>query len=266
MYSNFHTHTTFCDGAHTAEEMVASARALGFDTLGFSGHGYTAFDGSFCMADAFSYRKEILRLKEETRDLQIMLGVEEDLYGQVAREDYEYLIGSMHYLKVGDTYHSLDWNYDKLRECVEDAFSGDALAFASAYFETFCDYIETRKPDIIGHFDIITKFDEKHPPLFLGNPDYEKLAVEYARRAAKVGCLFEVNTGAIQRGYRTTPYPSVSILEALRACGARVVLSSDCHSKDALAFGFDRAKEILREVGFDKLYSLSQNGVVEHSI
>ncbi len=267
MYSNFHTHSTFCDGKNTPEEMVLEAIARGFDTLGFSGHCYTAFDDSFRMDDPVAYRKEILRLKEVYRDkLTILLGVEEDLYKQVERADYEYLIGSMHYLKVGDTYHSLDCGYNLIKACVDSAFGGDSCALAKAYFETFCDYIETRKPDIIGHFDLITKFDEKNPPLFLGNPEYEKLAVAYARRAAQSGCLFELNTGAITRGYRTMPYPSVPILRELKACGAKIVLSSDCHSKENLQFGFESAKEILRDVGFSEVYTLTPRGVTAHSI
>ena len=37
---NLHTHTTYCDGNNTPEEMVQKALELGFDTLGFSIHAY----------------------------------------------------------------------------------------------------------------------------------------------------------------------------------------------------------------------------------
>ena len=36
--TNFHTHTTFCDGKNTPEEMVQSAIEKGFSSLGFSVH------------------------------------------------------------------------------------------------------------------------------------------------------------------------------------------------------------------------------------
>ena len=48
--ANLHTHTTWCDGKNTAEEMVRSAIESGFDVLGFSGHSYTSFDESYCMS------------------------------------------------------------------------------------------------------------------------------------------------------------------------------------------------------------------------
>ena len=38
---NLHTHTTYCDGRDTPVEMIESAIAQGFDSIGFSGHSYT---------------------------------------------------------------------------------------------------------------------------------------------------------------------------------------------------------------------------------
>ena len=44
-----------------------------------------------------------------------------------------------------------------------------------------------------------------------------------------VGKIFEVNTGAISRGWRTAPYPSRWALEQLKRRSARVTISSDSH-------------------------------------
>lgn len=41
---NFHTHTTYCDGKNTAEEMILAAINQGFTALGFSGHSHTSID------------------------------------------------------------------------------------------------------------------------------------------------------------------------------------------------------------------------------
>ena len=66
MTGDFHVHTTFCDGQAGAEEMVRAALARGMDAVGFSGHGRTAFDESWCMSEAgtAAYRAEIARLKK----------------------------------------------------------------------------------------------------------------------------------------------------------------------------------------------------------
>ena len=45
--ANYHTHTTFCDGADTPEEVVKEALRLGMTHLGFSGH----MDADICVFD-----------------------------------------------------------------------------------------------------------------------------------------------------------------------------------------------------------------------
>jgi predicted metal-dependent phosphoesterase TrpH len=51
IFTDLHVHTTFSDGKNTPEEVVLSAIDMGFDAIGFSGHGYTDFDLTYCMKD-----------------------------------------------------------------------------------------------------------------------------------------------------------------------------------------------------------------------
>ena len=69
MLANFHTHTVFCDGKNTPEEIVLSAIDKGFSAIGFSGHGYTDFDLRYCMKDTCGYITEINRLKDKYKKL-----------------------------------------------------------------------------------------------------------------------------------------------------------------------------------------------------
>ena len=48
--SNAHTHSRWCDGVDTIFDMVEAARALGFVSLGFSGHAGQGFDPAYSMA------------------------------------------------------------------------------------------------------------------------------------------------------------------------------------------------------------------------
>ena len=72
--------------------------------------------------------------------------------------------------------------------------------------------------------------------------------------------FFEVNTGAISRGYRTSPYPTLPLLRELRAQGFGAVISSDCHDARNLTHSFDMARELLSEAGFTEKYILTKNG------
>lgn len=256
MLSNIHTHTTFCDGKNTAEEMVLSAIEKGFFSLGFSGHGYTAFELGSCMKDEQGYINEINRLKEIYRDkIEIYLGTEEDAFAPVDRSRYEYVIGSMHFMKKDGNIFPLDLNPVCMDRCFS-AFSKNVEAMATGYYSAFADYLLARNPDVVGHFDLITKYDESGERIFLGNPVHDRIAEHFIGKVAKSGLLFEVNTGAIARGYRTMPYPSENLLHVLHREGARITLTSDCHDARHLDCWFDEAKRYLYDIGFREIYFL----------
>ncbi len=256
MLTNFHTHSTFCDGKSTAEEVVLSAIEKGFSAIGFSGHAYTDFDLSYCMKDLSGYKTEILRLKDKYKEkIQIYLGTEEDMFQPVNRNEYDYIIGSSHYSLCNGIYYPIDSSYDTSKECIA-AWDNDPLAFAEDYFKKFCDYILSRKPDIIGHFDLITKFDERNEPLLMNNKQYNEIAEKYIAQAIKSECIFEVNTGAISRGYRTTPYPALNLLHILKKNGAEIILSADSHSAQAIDCAFSETKLLLKDIGFEYLRTL----------
>ena len=266
MLANFHTHTTFCDGKSTPEQVVASAIEKGFSAIGFSGHGYTPYDLRYCMKDTEGYIREILHLREKYRGkIRIFLGVEEDAFAPVARERFDYIIGSCHYFRTAESYLPIDSSFEHFRRCIEAADS-DALRLAQAYYASFCAYICERKPDIIGHFDLVTKFEEVGAPPLLGDAQYEALAEKYLRIAAKSGCVFEVNTGAITRGLRRAPYPSEALLRILKKEEARLILSADSHSAETLDAFFAETVAYLRDLGFRSLCTLGENGFVSYSI
>ena len=266
MKTNFHTHTVFCDGKSTAEEMVQSAIEKGFSALGFSGHGYATYDLRCCIKDTDAYICEINRLKEAyQRELQIFLGVEEDSFSLVDRSRFDYIIGSSHYFCIQGEYYPIDSNYEAFQRCLA-LFDDNPVALADAYYRAFCEYIQRRKPDIIGHFDLITKFDELDTSRFLQNAEYQNLVKGYILQAAKSGCIFEVNTGAMSRGLRTAPYPSAELLHALKNVDAPLILSADTHHRDTVDFAFEETKQYLREIGFRKLFTLQQGGFVPYDL
>lgn len=266
MIANFHTHTVFCDGKNTPEEIILSAIKKGFSAIGFSGHGYTDFDLRYCMKDSCGYIAQVSKLKEKYKnDIEIYLGVEEDAFSPVDRSKFDYIIGSSHYFHINNQYYPIDSNYDYFKKCLE-AFNYDIIQLSEVYYNSFCDYIKSRKPDIIGHFDLITKFDELDSPLFLNNTEYNRIAERYIAEAAKSECIFEVNTGAIARNLRSTPYPNENLLYVLKKLNARLILSSDSHNIDTLDFGFDEVKKYLKSIGFSHLFTIHNGEFVKYNI
>ena len=79
MKQNLHTHTVYCDGSNTPEEVLEAAIAKGFDSVGFSGHSYMYF--SDCIPDRTQeYIAHINRLKKEYEGrIKVFLGLEMDM-------------------------------------------------------------------------------------------------------------------------------------------------------------------------------------------
>ncbi|MEE1279616.1 MAG: histidinol-phosphatase [Oscillospiraceae bacterium] len=251
---DLHTHTTFCDGENTAEEMVIAAIDKGMKTLGFSGHSYTPFDKGYCMSSekTQAYRREILRLKEKYQDkIEILCGIEQDFYSDSPDAKYDYVIGSVHYVKVKDGFLSVDDTSEKLISGVNEHFGGDFLLLCEAYFETVAEVAEKTKCDIIGHLDLVAKFNGGGNELFdEKNPRYIKAAESAIKRLLKSGKPFEVNTGAIHRGYRSVPYPAPHLLKLIYENGGKVIMSSDSHIAKTLCYEFPKWQKFCEEIGF----------------
>lgn len=251
-YSNYHTHTTFCDGTNTPEEMVLAAIEAGCPSLGFSGHSYTAFDLGYCMTpeNLPEYRAEVLRLKEKYRDkIHILLGLELDYFSEKPKEDFDYIIGSVHYVKKDGVYLSVDHSRENQIHCVEEHYDGDFYAFAEDYYALVADVKRKTGCDIVGHFDLVTKFNEKQPLFDENHPRYRAAAEGALNTLLDQNARLEINTGAISRGYRTTPYPAPFLLEEMGRRGAKAVLSADCHSVGGICCAFDEAAELAERCG-----------------
>ena len=250
---DLHTHTCFCDGKNTPEEMVRAALAKGLSCIGFSAHSHTAFDESYCLSveGTAAYRAEIAWLKEAyAGQIRVLCGIEQDFYSDMPTEGYDFVIGSVHYVNKNGQYHPVDESPEILQRVLRDAYGGDFYTLAEDYYQTVARVAEQTHADIIGHFDLISKFCERGVPFDSGNERYVN-----SYRAAIDALLpydrpFEINTGAMSRRWRTAPYPSRDILAYLRAKGGRVILSSDAHSTDGLCWAFDQADALRQELGF----------------
>lgn len=258
---NLHTHSTFCDGKNTPEEMVKTAIEKGFNSLGFSGHSYIPGGEYYCMLDTEGYKKEINRLKEEYKDqLEIFCGIEYEMYAPKDLDGYDYVIGSAHYLKIGDEVMDIDLKEDEVKAIIDKYFDGNGMKFARTYYETIAKMPEIIIPDFIGHFDLIRKNTEKAPLFDTTSKEYRGYALEALHSLSEKNDIFELNTGCISRGYLSTPYPEDFILKELKTLNKKIVITSDCHNKDNLDTHFSDSVKILKSIGFSEIYVLKKSG------
>ncbi|MBE6991246.1 MAG: histidinol-phosphatase HisJ family protein [Ruminococcaceae bacterium] len=257
--ANYHTHSTYCDGNDSLEQMTLAAIEKGFDTLGFSGHSYTFFDEEYCMTkeNTVRYQQDIASLKEKyAGKIQLLCGIEQDMYSTEDTGCYDYAIGSAHYVKKGSRYLAVDNSAQQFMGQINELYDGNCYAFCEDYFSQISSLYERTGCDIIGHFDLVTKFNEGNVLFDESHPRYREAAETAATKLIAADVPFEINTGAMAKKLRTSPYPATRLCDFIAANGGRFILSSDCHSKNLLDFGFDEIKNIADHRGWSIIYKL----------
>lgn len=282
MKQNLHTHTCYCDGKDTPEAIVQAAVAQGFDSIGFSGHAHTVHDESYCMSreDTNKYYKNIISLRNQYADqIRIYAGIEQDYFSDPISHPWDYVIGSVHYLLADGVFIPVDEDRETLERAAAEHFEGDIYSLIANYFKMVTKVVQITGCDIIGHFDLISKFNEDGTLFDPNHPDYMVIwsrTLDTLFAGADVGPfwtglqrtgasangtpIFEINTGAIARGYRSAPYPSIDMLRSICAREGRIMFTSDAHDKEQLDYGFDLARDMAKEAGFTEETILTEHG------
>ena len=261
-YCNLHTHTNFSDGKNTPEEMVREAIRLGMESIGFSEHSPTPY-GMFGMKPELlpRYREEVLRLKEAYRDsITVFLGIEQDSFAGIPVEPYDYVIGSVHYLFCEGERIPIDDTADCLWEATKKHFGGDIYALTRAYFRSVAEVVERTGCDIVGHFDLVTKFNEGGVMFDEKDYRYRRPALDALDALLEKDVRFEINTGAIARGYRRTPYPAAWALRRIAEKKGRVVLNADAHAAGHLQCFFPESVLYAHSCGVGGMDVLTKDG------
>ena len=263
---NLHSHTTYCDGTLTLEQMVMAAIDKGCDSFGFSGHSYAPFDEKHCMSlgNTRRYMQEIERLKEKYGgQIELFAGLEQEYLGDSIPEDFDFIIGSVHYIKNGDALVCVDGGAKAQKQECDANYGGDYYAMAEAYFATVANVAVKTKADIIGHFDLIAKYNHNGCLFDEAHPRYVGAALEAMDEILKTHKLFEVNTGAMFSFGKPEPYPSVLLLKELFKRGGEVILSSDSHRGESICHKFGEMRELLKNCGFRHMKQLTREGFVD---
>ena len=133
------------------------------------------------------------------------------------------------------------------------------LALTEGYYRDVAAMAE-RKPVILGHIDLVTKLNRGNALFDEEAPRYRAAALEALHHADPDATLLEINTGAISRGYRDTPYPAAFLLREWRAMGGQVILTADAHSPETVIFGYRQAAALARAAGYRESVLLTGRG------
>lgn len=263
--TNYHTHTEYCDGKGSVEEITETAIEKGFDFLGFSSHSAWPFASDWHIAprEIKKYISDVKKTAEKYRDkIKILCGFEADYIPKITKpslkNDYssfnpDFLIGSVHYLVTENGNFTVDDKTENVKAGIDICFNGDGKKCVQEYFKAQREMLSAGDFTIWGHPDLVRKrngilrfFDEK-------SDWYINELRETAKIAAKNGAIAEINTGAISRGAMDDVYPSSDFLSILHEHGVPITLSSDSHQKEHLDFAFERALDAGIRAGYTEI-------------
>ena len=134
-------------------------------------------------------------------------------------------------------------------------YGGDFYALSADYYRFEAMVAARLHPSFIGHFDLITRFNDLSRAD--GGHFLDETSERYllpARRAMEAlvpyGLPFEINCGAVNRGRKKELYPRPELLRHLHVLGGEILISADAHQKELLDGSFEEAMELARWAGF----------------
>lgn len=259
--TNYHTHSTFCDGKNTAEEMLKAAIEKKFDILGFSSHSMYPFGETWHIAprDHKPYVKEIARLKKEYKNkIEILTGFEADFIPSLCMPSHDrfadfspdYLIGSVHYIRNEKGFVTVDESADGVKNGIEKLFNGNGKKFTQEYYYLEREMLKNGDFEILGHCDLI-KLRNQQLHFFNEEDSWYKSEIKaLVKEIKKRDVIVEINTGAIARKIMDDIYPSKYILELLHDANIPITINSDSHTTSTLDAAFSFAEQKARDAGF----------------
>ncbi|MBP9151366.1 MAG: histidinol-phosphatase HisJ [Flavobacteriales bacterium] len=264
-WTNYHSHTDYCDGTNTPEDYIRKALALGMPTYGFSSHApIPFFDCKWAMKidDLQDYVDEVYRLqKKYDGRIEILLGLEVDYlpdkmgptadFLQTAGLDYA--IGSIHFVDAftGGKGWEIDGTLEIFKKGLFEIFKGDVKAAVTRYYELTREMMIEDCPEIVGHFDKIKMQNLKEHFFSEDEKWYRDEVMQTLEVISKTDAILEVNTRGLYKKQANETYPSKWVLDEAFKLDIPVQINSDGHTPDEILSGFETAAELLLKVGYD---------------
>jgi histidinol-phosphatase (PHP family) len=161
---------------------------------------------------------------------------------------FDYIVGSVH--SIGDTW--IDMNVETSERVAEA--SGGWEATRCSYFDSLAEVVATLEPEIVGHVDLIRRFEA---PTFRFSAHALTHAERVLEAALASGSALEVNAAPVRRGFGPA-YPGPQVLERARVMGVPVTLGDDSHGPDGVGVGLDACLEAIASAGYREVHYLTR--------
>lgn len=254
---NLHSHTQFCDGRDSMEEIALAARNAGMEYWAFTPHSPVPVESScnMRMSRMDEYLAECSRLKSLHSDVMHVLASQEidylgDFWGP--HVDYfqklpiDFRLGSVHFVPNQDgVLIDCDGRFERFSGYLKDGFGNDLRYVVEKYFEQVLNMLERGGLDLLGHFDKIAGNASISDPDIENQGWYESLVDDVINHAVSAGVVIEINTKAFADKSRF--YPAEKWWGKLFDAGAVLAVDSDAHYAGKVVSGRMEAYDRLRK-------------------
>jgi histidinol-phosphatase (PHP family) len=212
------------------------------------------------LASFQAYITEAFALRERYADrIQVLVGFETErlppgdwlarMRELRALAPFEYVIGSV---------HDVDGVWVDYKREVTEALAeqvGGRARLQARYFDDVADMVRALQPEVVGHIDLIRKFEGEGASIDRAAWPHLEAALEAVRDA---GAALDVNCGASRRGLSPV-YPLPSILQRAREMNIGVTLGDDGHGAHDVGVGLDSCMQAITAAGYRELRYLARD-------
>ncbi len=170
-------------------------------------------------------------------------GAEDRMANLLEAHDFDYVMGSVHFLR--------DEAVDMEDYSVWDTGRG-AEEIWTRYFETIGEAARSGLFDVLAHPDLVKIWGPAHHDRPLPEGDlrhYYELAMD---GIVESGIAVEVSTAGLRKRAKEL-YPAPAFLQMCLEAGAPVALSSDAHRPEDIGADYEAALELLESMGVGEL-------------
>ncbi|HZL48815.1 MAG TPA: histidinol-phosphatase [Solirubrobacteraceae bacterium] len=264
MLTDYHMHLRPDEPGTTAERYFTAANVERYRTvaeergiaeLGVSEHVYRfeqaldVWQHPFWREQAREDLDEYCEFVREETDLRLGIeadfvpGGEDRMAALLEARDFDYVIGSVHFLRDAAVDMEDYSVWEELRSAEE---------IWRRYFETLGEAARSGLFDVLAHPDLVKIWGPADPERPLPEGDlrrYYELALD---GIAEAGIAVEVSTAGLRKRAKEL-YPAPVFLQMCLEAGAKVALSSDAHCPEEVGADYDQALALLEELGVGEL-------------
>lgn len=261
---DLHSHTKYSHANASVAEMHASALAKKLAVFGFSEHsprpaGYT-YPSDYqerLNANFADYHREVRALRDLDsgagggNGMLVLLGLEmdyiraEEAYVRqiCAAEDYDYIIGGLHFLD--------HWGFDASADDWKDLSEQQAFAYYEHYYEDLFAMSRCGIFHIAAHPDLIKIFSVHVFKRWLQKSASLELVKKALKGLKDGGMVMEVSSAGLRKPCGEI-YPCPEIMALASGLGLDISFGSDSHCVNTVTHGFDLLAAHAKKFGYSE--------------